>query len=157
MAKNIGTTQVNEETGEIVNGYSFNPAAVKAKKILNLPVLSQKGTGSVYAVLISKMFIGKEIAGDDKGGKDGKKKDPATIAYAVDMMTGKPCQLIMSTVQAGVLRECYPDDSYVGKGFHFENLGKLNGKDYNSVNVNEIDIPDGLDIEAVKALVTIPS
>lgn len=157
--KTSGYDAVDADTGEIhavVGGaYKFNPSAVKTKKMLNVPVLSQKGLGTIYVVMLSAMFVGKDI--EEKSGKDGINKEPATIAYVIDLMTGKPAQIIISTVQAGVLRESYKNDAYVGKAFQFENLGKQNEKKYNSVRVNEIDVPEGLDIEGIRALVAIPA
>lgn len=143
--------QINEETGEI-KSYSFDPSAVKPKKMLNVPVLSQRGTGSIYVVILSKMFVGKPIESKDADAKE----EPATIAYAVDLVTGTPVQIIVSTVLEGVLKESYVDHGYVDHAFKIENLGKLNGKRYNSVNVIEIDIPEGLDLAKVKELIVLP-
>lgn len=146
-----GTESVDTSTGEIVE-YKFDPSTVKTLKLVNLPVLSQRNKGSIYVFFLGAMHVGKVV--NEEVGKDGKKRGPATIAHVVDLTTGAPAQIIISTVQAGVLRESYPSDSYVDKSFHLENLGKLNGKEYNSVNVSEIETPQGIDISALKAMIT---
>lgn len=144
---------VDKTTGEL-SGYSFDPSAVKAKKLLNVPVLSQKSTGSVYVTFLSHMFIGKEMANPKP---DEKTKGPATIAFVVDLVTGDVKQLLLSTVQIGTLNENYPDYSYIDKSFQLVNLGKRTGKDYNDVQVIEIDTPSGIDLTGLKTKVVIPA
>lgn len=140
---------VNQETGEIKGAYSFDPAAVKTKKIVNLPTLSQKNVGSIYVAFLGAMFVGLPMKAVDK--KD-EKEEPATLANVVDLMTGKPAQIVVPTVQQSVLEENYPGNTYVGKAFKLENHGKLNGKRYNSISIVEIDLPEGIDIKELQAL-----
>lgn len=145
--------QVNAETGEII-GYSYNPNAVRIKKKLNLPLLKQKPNGSIDVFFLSRMFQGKE--GISKKGED-KKKDPATIANVLNLISGTPAQIILSTVQIKILAEMYPNDSYIDKSFRLYNFGKLDGRDYNSVSIDEIEVPlDPSMIQAVKSLVINP-
>lgn len=153
MAKeNNAVANVDQSTGVVV----FDPSKVKAKKILNVPVLSQKGKTTIYVTLLSKIFIGKEIAGDEK---DGKKKGPAHIAYGLDLISGRPHQVIMSAMQNSVIEEAYPNHSYIDKSFMMINHGKINGKDYNTVEVVEIDTPDEItaQLPAIKSLLVIPA
>ena len=145
MAKN---ETVDQNTGEIVKS-KFNPANVKVKKQLTLSVLRQEKDKPVYVYFVTPMHVGKPIK--TKTGE--KEKEPATIATVIDLERETINTLVMSTVAQGILNESHPDAGYVGKSFMITNKGKQNGKEYNSVEIVEIENPEGIDYAKLSSLV----
>lgn len=145
--ENTQLQAVDKSTGEIA---VFDPKKVKMKRILNVPVLSQKNEATIYVTMVSKMFVGKPIEGDEVS------KEPATIAYVIDLQSNGIRQIILSAMQASVLDEAYPDQSYIDKSFMMINHGKLNGKRYNTVEAVEIDTPAHVNTAAARSLIVVP-
>lgn len=122
-----------ENVKEIASAAKFVP--VIAKRV-TIPLLKQKTGEPIYVKMTGAMYTGKA-----QKAKEGEKaKDPATLINCVDLTTGLECQIIVSAVVKSILEEEYPAQAYVGKGFMITNLGKREGKNYNSVDVAELKL-----------------
>lgn len=69
---------------------------------------------------------------------------PAHVAHVVDLVANAPRQIVMSSVMVSEMQRSYPNDGYVGRCFGFKDLGKLNGKQYNSIEIWEVEEPEGV-------------
>lgn len=108
----------------------------KVKGAVTLPVIKLAAGVQRFVHFDGPMHIGK----DTGQVMNGKKMEPATVANVTDLETGEQGVLICATVLAGELRNAYPDDSYVGKGFAVT-LIKVPEKKYNMYEILEIE-PD---------------
>lgn len=109
----------------------------KVKGAVTLPVLKLAASVQRFVYFDGPMHVGK----DTGQVMNGKKMEPATVANVTDMETGEQGVLICATVMAGELRNAYPDDSYVGKGFALT-LIKVPEKKYNMYEILEIDLDE---------------
>lgn len=112
----------------------------KIAKILTLPLLKLKEGESVYIKFTAPTFIGKQIAA-----QEGEKvsKEPPVMANVIDLPTGELVQIMLGSVLQGILRDEYPDDAYVGKGFQImltEKKRGRNGGNYNTYKVAELNL-----------------
>lgn len=108
------------------------------KKLLTRPILKFIKDEPRYVKFEGKIYLGKEMkqkAGDDK------KKEPAHLADVIDLTTGELAQIIINAVPMSVLKENYPDDSYVGKCFAITRQSRKEGKAYDPFLVEEIEDP----------------
>ena len=55
--------------------------------------------------------------------------------------------LLLTELMLGALREAYPNDEYVGKSFRLIKLPKQQGKKYNPVEFDEIEVTGEIDDE----------
>lgn len=101
-------------------------------KAVTLPVLKLELNETRYIAILGAMHEGKKI--DDK-------KEPATLAHAVDMRTGEEGLLICATVLKKELQENYPGEDYVGKGFEITKHRDPEKK-YNVFSIAEVSIPE---------------
>jgi hypothetical protein len=111
----------------------------KRKKLLTRPVLKYVVDSTIYVKIEEKMHIGKEMkkkAGDDKV------KEPATLCNVIDLKTGEPAQIILNAVVKSVLTEEYPNDTYVGCCFAITKQARVQGKQYDPFNIEEIEDPN---------------
>ncbi|MGH7746365.1 MAG: hypothetical protein ACREQ5_16645 [Candidatus Dormibacteria bacterium] len=109
----------------------------KRKKLLTRPVLKYVVDSAIYVKIETEMHIGKEM----KPGPDGKKKEPATLCNVIDLKTGEPSQIIANAVVKSVLLEEYPNSSYVGLCFAITKQARVQGKQYDPFNIEEIEDP----------------
>lgn len=111
----------------------------KRTKRVTLPIIKLTPNEPRYLQIIGAIFVGKEIAGQ-KGDKDGKKREPASLANVVDLETGEEGQIVLNKVLKSTLTEEYPEDGYVGKQFEIVKLAKKDGKDYHPFSITEIEV-----------------
>lgn len=107
------------------------------KKLLTRPILKFVKDVPVYIRFEGKIYLGREM--QQKEGD--KKKEPAHLADVVNLETGELAQIIVNAVPMSVLKENYPNDSYVGKCFAITRQGRKEGKAYDPFNVEEIEDP----------------
>jgi hypothetical protein len=69
---------------------------------------------------------------------------PAHIVHVVDLVENAPRQIVLSSVMVSELERGYPNEGYVGRCIGFVDLGKLNGKAYNSIQIWEVEEPEGV-------------
>lgn len=110
----------------------------KVLKKLTYPQMKLVNDVPVYFLFKGTMFQGKKIVVTDP---KEKQKEPPILARGVDMTTGEECEMICNAVLESVLKEEYPDDTYVGKGFEIIKHKKVEGKAYNRFSVSEIELP----------------
>ncbi|MDR3736702.1 MAG: hypothetical protein P4L10_14360 [Acidobacteriaceae bacterium] len=58
----------------------------------------------------------------------------------VNLKTGEIQRLIVHTVLGNTLRDCFPDDKYVGEDLSIKNLGIRSGKNYFEFDIATIDV-----------------
>jgi hypothetical protein len=109
----------------------------KRKKLLTRPVLKLEQDKPVYVKIEIPMFIGKVIKKKD----EEDDKEPATIINCIDLTSGEPVQIVANAVLKSVLREEYPEESYVGKCFSVTKQSRQPGKRYNPFHIEEIEDP----------------
>jgi len=124
------------------------PAFVpKRKKLLTRPVLKFVADQPRYVLIQGPIYLGKEMK--QKG--EDKKKEPAHLADVIDLTTGELAQIIVNAVPMSVLKESYPDDSYVGNAFMIMRQTRQPGKQYDPFKVEEIEVPSNLAKESEEA------
>jgi hypothetical protein len=121
----------------------------KRKKLLTRPVLKYVVGIANYVKFEEAMHIGKDM----KAKEGEKKKEPATIANVIDLKTGEPAQIIANAVVKSVLNEYYPNDTYVGLCFSITKQKRVDGKQYDPFNIEEIDDPALIKAENAPAVV----
>lgn len=115
----------------------FDPSKVVVKKALTLPVLSMKipkgaDSKTIYFSIAAPIHEKEEI------NKDGVVKQVHTVAV-INLEDEKPYTVVLSAVMFGILHDNYKGVDYVGKAFQATSLGKINGKEYNSIEMVEIE------------------
>lgn len=112
----------------------------KRKKLITVPILKLVEDKTIYVRITGPMFLGKE----EKPKADGEKpKERAMLLPCQNLQENNAeCQVIASSVIKGNLIEHYPDGSYAGKCFAFTKRGRNPGKQYNMVDIEEIEDPD---------------
>ncbi len=124
-------------------------ANIKFKKIkaVTLRQLKLKMNVEYYIKFTGAMTLGKEIPEkatvDSKTGEvvPAAKREPAHIAFIVNLETGEPMMMVCPTVLRKELEEAYAGEGYVGKCFGFVQT-KVEGKKYNLVEIWEVAEPD---------------
>lgn len=100
-----------------------------------------------YLCIVDAMHVSADIAPDapakDSDKPAAKKKEPATVAHALDMETGEEGVLICSAMLRSQLQREYPGDGYVGRGFELVST-KVPDKAYNVVSITEVEVPDDI-------------
>lgn len=116
----------------------------KIAKILTLPLLKLQEGIPAYVKFTGKTFIGKQIdEGNNPDGTKKAKKEPPVMANVINLATGELVQIMLGSVLVGILRDEYPEDSYVSKGFVLQLTEKKrgrNGGNYNTYKVAELDL-----------------
>lgn len=126
------------------------PKFTKLRQV-TLPVLKLKPNTERYVYFIGPMHIGETIEAKAKDGAPAKpKKEPATIAHALDMETGEEGIVICAAMLKGELNKHYPGERYVGRGFSISQT-RIPDKDYNQVTICEVAVPD--DVSAAGAAI----
>jgi len=130
----------NEDGSAVVaNPGAPGTFAPKIKKILTLPLLKMAEGSPIYVKFTGPYFIGKAIKEDDPK----KAKEPPIMANVVNLPTGELVQIMLGSVLVGILKDEYPNDSYVEKGFEImltEKKRGRNGGNYNTYKVAELDL-----------------
>lgn len=126
----------------------FDPTKATVKKALTLPVLSMKipkgaDSKTIYFVIAAPIHEKEEI------NKDGVVKQVHTAAV-INLEDEKPYTVVLSAVMFGILQDNYKGVDYIGKAFQATSLGKINGKDYNAIEMMEIEV-EGQYIEIAKS------
>lgn len=103
---------------------------------VTLPTLRLAEEGTVYVKITGPMT---QSTVQQKPDKDGKVKEPATVAPVVNVETGELTQIIVGAALKGILGETYPKDGYVDRSFEITKHGKAPGKRYNTYSVFEIE------------------
>lgn len=121
---------------------STTPRQFTKLRQVTLGVLKLSPKEPRYIYIVAPMHVSADIA-PDAPAKEGapKKKEPATVAHALDMQTGEEGVLICSAMLKSQLQREYPGDGYVGRGFEFTST-KVPDKAYNIVSIAEVDVPD---------------
>lgn len=124
----------------------------KRKKLLTVPVLKLIQDQTRYVRITDKMHLGKE----QKAKGEEKAKEPAMLAPVVNLETGEECQIILSAVIKSVLNDEYPGDKYVGHCFSITKRARVQGKQYNPFDIEEIEDPgaEAADVATVAASAT---
>lgn len=121
-----GSSPVQLATGRVM----------RAVRILSRPVLSLANEGDTARFTVeSPMYDGKPQEGDDSMGVP-------TLLDVQDLDTTVPSLVVCPTVLVNELTEKYPDDSYVGRHFAVENMGKKKGKggkSYSKISIVELE------------------
>lgn len=114
------------------------PAGIVLKRRITLPSLSMKKKGDIrYLTIADPMRVSKVV---DKPTADGKVKEPATICTVGDVLTGEVYTWIVPAVCKKNILDDYPDESYVGKCFMVENMGKrTDGQRYHDFSLAEVN------------------
>lgn len=111
----------------------------KIAKILTLPLLKLVEGVPAYVKFTGPTFVGKKIT-EDAG---AKAKEPPIMANVINLPTGELVQIMLGSVLQGILKDEYPNDAYVGKGFVIQLTEKKrgrNGGNYNTYKVAELDL-----------------
>lgn len=130
--------QNEDGSATVANPGAPGAFAPKIKKILTLPLLKMAEGSPIYIKFTAPHFVGKQVAE-----ADGKKKEPPIMANVVNLPTGELVQIMLGSVLVGILRDEYPNDAYVGKGFEImltEKKRGRNGGNYNTYKVAELDL-----------------
>jgi hypothetical protein len=94
-----------------------------------------------------------EVKVDPKTGEVTREaRKPAQVAFVVDLEVMAPRQIVVSSVMHSELERAFPGSGYVGKCFGFKSLGKINGKQYNSIEIWQIEEPEGVPTMAVAGM-----
>lgn len=112
---------------------------------VTLGVLKLSSKEPRYICIVDAMHVSADIAPEqpakDSDKPSAKRKEPATVAHALDMETGEEGVLICSAMIKSQLNREYPGDSYVGRGFELIST-KVPDKAYNIVSIAEVEVPD---------------
>lgn len=117
------------------------PFTPKRKKLLTRPLIKFPVAVAVYIFVEEKMFIGKDLDKNKPIDPTKPKKEPATIANVIDLVTDEPSQIIVNAVVKSIFHDEYPEDTYVGKCFMIVKGIRVPGKPYDPFKVEEIDDP----------------
>lgn len=121
LQETSGEVAVVENSAVAKNVYSL-PGGFKLKKVLTLPSLVLKHVGVGYALRFDSELRTSKVPGKLK--KDGTYEDPATVCEVTMLETGEKRILLAPAVVIKNLRDEYPENSYVGKSFYIQNMGK---------------------------------
>jgi hypothetical protein len=138
-AKVKATTVVSTEiVSTAVVGARELPPGLVLKRRITLPSLSMKKKGDLrYLVIADVMRVSKVV---DKPTADGKVKDPATVCTVGDVLSGEVFTWLVPAVCKSNLQNEYQEDTYVGKCFAVENMGRRSeGQRYNDFSLSEVD------------------
>lgn len=130
----VASMNRRNRSGKLKSGLKF-----KKLKSVTVPVVKLMPDRPVYLRFESKLERSKQIVQKKVGDKP---MEPATIAHCLNHENDSECILIVGKMLESVLRESYPDDTYVGKSFELVNHGLRGDKRYNSYSVNEVEIED---------------
>lgn len=125
----------------------FDPTKVTIKKVLTLPVLSMRVPKdatdiAVYFAICAPIHEKPELNKDGTPKiEDGKAKVVHTVPV-INMVDNRPYTIVLSAVMHGILIEDYKNHAYIGKCFMAKSFGKINGKEYNTVEMVEIEGDD---------------
>lgn len=105
------------------------------KKRVTLPLIKPKLDVPVFIKINEPVFVGKKL-------ESGASKDmeAATLANVTDLETGEEAQIIVPSVLAGIFKDEYADDAYVGLSFQLTKHPKVSGKRYHNFTVVEIEV-----------------
>lgn len=109
---------------------------VSVKKVLQLPVLSNKAVGVPLFMRIEEAV--RHTPGKTKDGKEILA--PATVTTVTNLEDGRRYTFLVPTVVQGIFDDEYPNSSYVGKCFSMINMGKREGKRHKDMQVVEITL-----------------
>jgi hypothetical protein len=106
-----------------------------------------KFTGPIHlgAAMPDEVTVNKET-----GEVKTTPRQPAHVAYVVDLENMAPRQIVVSSVMASELDRSFPNAGYVGLCFAFT-IRKIEGKQYNGVTIDQIEEPDGVPAMIVAA------
>lgn len=138
MAKQLKKDTKKEEFTAPAATAAKLPEGFKIKRSITLPVLVLKKAGDSKTVKIQDAMRVSKI--EQKADAAGKKREPATICTVVEVLTGEQfTMLVPAVVKSNLLRD-YPDDTYVGKVFMIENMGKrTEAQRYNDFRIYEVE------------------
>lgn len=112
------------------------PEGYKVKRQITVPTLSMKEQGKPR--LLQIMDAMRVSTYKDPDPKKAKEK-PATVCGVTDMETGEVFQFLVPSVVEANLKRDYEGDSYVGKVFRIECLGKRPNKRYRDFSIFEVE------------------
>lgn len=111
------------------------PTNVKLKRVVTMPSLVIKTVGEAHTLLFMTSIRKSTVV--IKGKEDEK---PANIANVRDMTNGREFIFLVPTVVQKNLEQEYPDDSFVGKMFYIQHLGKRKeGQRYVDFGIAEVE------------------
>lgn len=115
----------------------FDPAKVVIKKALTLPVLSMKIPKGADSITIY-FSIAAPIHEKEEIDKNGVIKPVHTVPV-ISLVDERPYTVVLSAVMVGLLIDNYKNLEYIGKSFQATSFGKINGKEYNTIEMVEIE------------------
>lgn len=118
--------------------------APKVKKHITLPLLKMAKNQPYYVRFDSAIFQAKELKASRTASTESpaaQRREPPMLAQVTNLETGELCQIICPTILCTELNDNYPGESYKGRCFQIEQ-SRVEGKNYNLVNLTEIEDPD---------------
>lgn len=113
----------------------------KKKRQLTVSTIKFEAEKPVYVKIIGPIERGKQ-RGEPKKNPDGSPQDPPLLARIINLDTGEEMGMILAKILETELRESYPDESYVGKGFEITKQKRKEGRRYDPYSIAEIELPD---------------
>lgn len=117
----------------MANANAKQAPTFKKSKQVTLPILKKVDDVPVYVRIDSKIFEGKEVAGNSA---NNAKMKPARLVNVTELTSGEQMQMIVNTVLESILNENYPKESFVGKCFEIVQY-QPEGKKYKNFRVAE--------------------
>lgn len=125
----------------------------KVKSHVTLPLLKVEDEKEYVVTITTKFVKGeaaparkiKEEVTDPETGEVktvetmSKPVEPPTLCQVVNLLDGKPYQMIAGAVLHSEIVKKYPDESYLGKSFQF-NVYRIAGKRYKGVQIAEVEL-----------------
>lgn len=68
--------------------------------------------------------------------------NPPKLAHVVNLETGEVQQIIIGSILESELKDAYPEDGYVGKGFEIKKQKPTGNKRYAMYQIAEIELPE---------------
>lgn len=130
----------------------FDPQNKKVVKALTLPILSTKiphGKTEVSIYFFCASPIKRRLHDEiDKKTGEVKQKE-VNVMTVINLIDNAPYTVVLAAAAYGNLSEEYPNQGYIGKCFELTSFGKINGKDYNTISLTEIEGAAGIDYSAI--------
>lgn len=118
-------------------GLTNLPAGIALVRRLTMPSLVMNKLGERRFLAIADALRVSKVPG--KINKEGVQEKPATVCTVGDVETGEVFTWLVPAVVQSTFVQDYEGDSYVGKCFMVENLGKREGKRHIDFAVAEVD------------------
>ena len=139
VALQSGETAVVEQTQRAVTNFEL-PKGLKLKKIVTVPSLAIKEPGQREILRFDSTIRISKVVDKEKKADGTPKREPAMIADVTRMDTGEQFIFIVPAVVKENLLRDYENDSFVGRTFLIQNLGKRTPTQrYNDFGIAELE------------------